>query len=119
MELPGGGGVWLAPSPSPPRSAVPDRHDEHGWGLLSGHQWGLYSWPRTPLGILDPFSDLARQRPFLVLARNPSYPPTIPTLAMPRGASRRRWEEHVLEDPSTRRAPAATDGHAPSQDTDA
>jgi hypothetical protein len=38
---------------------------------------------------------------------------------MPLAASRRRWEDHVLEDPSTRRAPAATDDHAPSQDTDA
>jgi hypothetical protein len=40
ITLPPGGDEWLAPSPSPPGPAVPDRHDEHGVGTLSGHQWG-------------------------------------------------------------------------------
>src|SRR6478752_2146298 len=55
MELPGGGGVWLAPSPSLPGPAVPDRHDEHGvgtfiWPPAGTSTWppvGTFSWPRT------------------------------------------------------------------------
>src|ERR1700712_1966023 len=55
MELPGGGGVWLAPSPSPSGPAVPDRHDEHGvdtfiWPKTDTSTWppaGTFSWPRT------------------------------------------------------------------------
>src|ERR1700712_3233977 len=55
MELPGGGGVWLAPSPSPSGPAVPDRHDEHGvgtfiWPPVDTSSWppvGTFSWPRT------------------------------------------------------------------------
>lgn len=49
MELPGGGGEWLAASASPSGAAVPGRHDEQGRGLLSGqrglplgHHWGLF-----------------------------------------------------------------------------
>src|ERR1700757_2530608 len=55
MELPGGGDEWLAPSPSPPGPAVPDRHDEHGvgtfiWPPVGTSTWppvGTFSWPRT------------------------------------------------------------------------
>src|SRR5258705_13704488 len=55
MELPGGDGVWLAPSPSPPGPAVPDRHDEHRvgtfiWPPVGTSTWppvGTFSWPRT------------------------------------------------------------------------
>ena len=55
MELPGGGGDWLAPSPSPSGPAVPDRHDEHGvdtsiWPPADTSTWppvGTFSWPRT------------------------------------------------------------------------
>src|SRR5271166_5923661 len=55
MELPGGGDEWLAPSPSPPGPAVPDRHDEHGvgtfiWPPAGTSTWppvGTFSWPRT------------------------------------------------------------------------
>jgi hypothetical protein len=55
MELPGGGGVWLAPSPSPSGPAVPDRHDEHRvgtfiWPPAGTSTWppvGTFSWPRT------------------------------------------------------------------------
>lgn len=55
MELPGGGGVWLAPSPSPSGPTVPDRHDEHGvgtfnWPPAGTSTWppaGTFSWPRT------------------------------------------------------------------------
>src|SRR5258705_7361319 len=65
MELPGGDGVWLAPSPSPPGPAVPDRHDEHKvgtfiWPPVGTSTWppvGTFSWPRThvvaPLAIAD------------------------------------------------------------------
>ncbi len=56
MELPGGSDEWLAPSPSPPGPAVPDRHDEHGvgtfiWPPVGTSTWppvGTFSWPRTP-----------------------------------------------------------------------
>ena len=55
MEVPGGSGVWLAPSPSPSGPAVPDRHDEHGagtfiWPPAGTSTWPLartFSWPRT------------------------------------------------------------------------
>ena len=55
MELPGGDDEWLAPSPSPPGPAVPDRHDEHGvgtfiWPPVGTTTWppmGTFSWPRT------------------------------------------------------------------------
>src|SRR5271166_59880 len=55
MELPGGDDEWLAPSPSPPGPAVPDRHDEHGvgtfiWPPVGTSTWppvGTFSWPRT------------------------------------------------------------------------
>ncbi|MDO3402702.1 phosphotransferase [Mycolicibacterium neoaurum] len=56
MELPGGDGDWLAPSPPPSGPAVPDRHDEHGvdtftWPKTDTSTWpsvGTFSWPRTP-----------------------------------------------------------------------
>src|SRR5271157_1379686 len=59
MELPGGGDEWLAPSPSPPGPAVPDRHDEHGvgtfiWPPVGTSTWppvGTFSWPRTSAAI--------------------------------------------------------------------
>jgi hypothetical protein len=55
MELPDGGGDWLAPSPPPSGPAVPDRHDEHGVDTftrpkLDTSTWppvGTFSWPRT------------------------------------------------------------------------
>lgn len=55
MELPGGDGDWLAPSPSPSGPAVPDRHDEHGvdtftWPKTDTSTWPpvvTFSWPRT------------------------------------------------------------------------
>src|SRR5271165_4007417 len=60
MELPGGDDEWLAPSPSPPGPAVPDRHDEHGvgtfiWPPVGTSTWppvGTFSWPRTDRGWL-------------------------------------------------------------------
>jgi hypothetical protein len=51
MELPGGGGVWLAPSPSPSGPTVPDRHDEHGVGTFIWPPAGTSTWP--PVGTFS------------------------------------------------------------------
>lgn len=74
MELPGGDDEWLAPSPSPPGPAVPDRHDEHGvgtfiWPPVGTSTWppvGTFSWPRThgrrAVGSGPPVSGTALRR---------------------------------------------------------
>src|ERR1700677_1858014 len=77
MELPGGGGVWLAPSPSPPGPAVPDRHDEHGvdtfiWPKLDTSTWppvGTFSWPRTHIKAQCHSKFRAKSRLALLRAR--------------------------------------------------
>jgi hypothetical protein len=49
ITLPPGGDEWLAPSPSPPWPAVPDRHDEHGVGTFIWPPVGTSTWP--PVGL--------------------------------------------------------------------
>jgi hypothetical protein len=53
------------------------------------------------------------------LTRSTSYLHTIPHWHAGHGRASPTVVERMLEDPSTRRAPAATDGHDPSQDTHA
>src|ERR1700722_4718593 len=44
--------MWLAPSPSPPGPAVPDRHDEHG---VDTFNWPI--WPPADTSTWPPVVD--------------------------------------------------------------
>ena len=51
MELPGGDGDRLAPSPSSPGPSVPGRHDEHRVGTFIWPPAGTSTWP--PVGTFS------------------------------------------------------------------
>src|SRR5258705_13203753 len=84
MELPGGGGGWLAPSPSPPGPAVPDRHDEHGVGTFIWPPVGTSTWP--PVGCLSICQEAFRT------ASEEARPMRVSSASM----TRQRWPARCL-----------------------
>ena len=95
MELPGGSDEWLAPSPSPPGPAVPDRHDEHGvgtfiWPPVGTSTWppvGTFSWPRTPRMVTIPGRHSPQSNHPSTASGDPvpqrhSRPPCLPALLL-------------------------------------
>src|SRR4051812_18356398 len=113
MELPGGGGVWLAPSPSPSGPTVPDRHDEHGvgtfiWPPARTSTWppaSTFSWPRTQ-----------HQEVFFLVAM------TVCRHSAAGLSHRFDHRVHAIRiaavDPIAWRSPSAPSNHTPSSDDD-
>lgn len=128
MELPGGGGVWLAPSPSPSGPAVPDRHDEHGvdtfiWPKPDTSTWppvGTFSWPRTPETSELAIGPAARSSDSLTCpTRQPSMPTRVMSTETVRGHTATLGRPGVDESVDHRRASGAAQGrHSTLEEND-